>query len=179
MLETELLVVGGGVAGAYATLTARSYGADVLLACKTPLVGGSTRWAQGGIAAPLAHGDEDAHAQDTVKAGRGLCEPEAVQAFVRDARSHVETLRDLGVTFSPHATLEGGHSRARIRHQGDATGHAISVALADKIDQLAGFFAVGEKPTGSGDPFALRRAARALRLGGPFLNWEAAPFSRA
>ncbi|GGB72474.1 L-aspartate oxidase [Deinococcus soli (ex Cha et al. 2016)] len=133
MLETELLVVGGGVAGAYATLTARSYGADVLLACKTPLVGGSTRWAQGGIAAPLAEGDEDAHAQDTVKAGRGLCEPEAVQAFVRDARSHVETLRDLGVTFSPHATLEGGHSRARIRHQGDATGHAISVALAEAL----------------------------------------------
>nr|WP_233555317.1 FAD-binding protein [Deinococcus sp. RM] len=133
MLETELLVVGGGVAGAYATLTARSYGADVILACKTPLVGGSTRWAQGGIAAPLAEGDEDAHAQDTVKAGRGLCEPEAVQAFVRDARSHVETLRDLGVTFSPHATLEGGHSRARIRHQGDATGHAISLALAEAL----------------------------------------------
>ncbi|UBV43845.1 L-aspartate oxidase [Deinococcus taeanensis] len=132
-VETELLVVGGGVAGAYAALTARSYGADVILACKTPLTGGSTRWAQGGIAAPLAPGDEDAHAQDTLKAGRGLCEPDAVHAFVRDARSHVETLRDLGVAFSPHVTLEGGHSRARIRHTGDATGHAISAALSGAL----------------------------------------------
>ncbi|GGR50638.1 L-aspartate oxidase [Deinococcus seoulensis] len=138
IVETELLVVGGGVAGAYAALTARSYGADVVLACKTPLTGGSTRWAQGGIAAPLAQGDEDAHALDTLKAGRGLCEPEAVQAFVRDARSHVETLRDLGVTFSPHVTLEGGHSRARIRHTGDSTGHSISLALAGALGAARG-----------------------------------------
>ncbi|SMB92372.1 L-aspartate oxidase [Deinococcus hopiensis] len=132
-VEAELLVIGGGVAGAYAALTARSYGADVVLACKTALPDGSTRWAQGGVAAPLEAGDEAAHALDTQKAGRGLCEPEAVSAFVGEARAHVETLRDLGVAFSPHGTLEGGHSRPRIRHTGDATGHAISVALGTAL----------------------------------------------
>ncbi|MBZ9753407.1 FAD-binding protein [Deinococcus sp. HMF7604] len=132
-LETELLVVGGGVAGAYAALTARSYGADVLLACKGALVGGSTRWAQGGIAAPLGLYDEAAHAADTMTAGRGLCEPETVMTFVKEAQAHVDTLRDLGVSFSPHRTLEGGHSRPRIRHTGDATGHAVSLALSQAL----------------------------------------------
>ncbi|WP_221088686.1 L-aspartate oxidase [Deinococcus aquaedulcis] len=132
-VETELLVVGGGVAGAYAALTARSYGADVLLACKGALSGGSTRWAQGGVAAPVESGDEASHAADTLKAGRGLCEPDAVAVFVREARTQVDTLRDLGVTFSPHVTLEGGHSRARIRHTGDATGHAVSLALSTAL----------------------------------------------
>ncbi|GGK14603.1 L-aspartate oxidase [Deinococcus malanensis] len=138
VLDTELLVIGGGVAGTYAALTARTYGADVLLACKTSLTAGSTRWAQGGIAAPAGPGDEAAHAQDTLRAGRGLCEPETVARFVAEARAHVETLRDLGVAFSPAHTLEGGHSRPRIRHTGDATGYAISVALARALEAARG-----------------------------------------
>lgn len=155
-LETELLVVGGGVAGAYAALTARSYGADVVLTCKTPLVGGSTRWAQGGVAAPLSPEDEAAHARDTQQAGRSLCEPDTVAAFVREARAHVETLRDLGVAFAPQGTLEGGHSRPRIRHTGDATGHAISLALVRALE-------AGEGP---GLRLLTGAFARNLRLAG-------------
>ncbi|ACO46295.1 FAD-binding protein [Deinococcus deserti] len=138
VVDTELLVIGGGVAGAYAALTARTFGADVVLACKTPLTGGSTRWAQGGIAAPAGPGDEAAHGEDTLRAGRGLCEPETVARFVAEARAHVETLRDLGVAFSPIHTLEGGHSCPRIRHTGDATGHAISEALARALEATQG-----------------------------------------
>ncbi|GAA5512138.1 L-aspartate oxidase [Deinococcus carri] len=183
-LETELLVIGGGVAGAYAALTARSYGADVVLACKTPLMGGSTRWAQGGIAAPLADGDEAAHALDTRRAGRGLCEPETVEAFVREARAHVETLRDLGVAFAPHGTLEGGHSRPRIRHTGDATGHAISLALGRALGagegpglrvlpgafarnlRLAGGRVVGADFLTPGGPLRVRAGGVLLATGG-------------
>ncbi|WP_034387654.1 L-aspartate oxidase [Deinococcus sp. YIM 77859] len=138
VLDTELLVIGGGIAGAYAALTARSFGAEVVLACKTGLLGGSTRWAQGGIAAPLTAEDERLHARDTEQAGRGLCEPATVAAFVREARAHVETLRDLGVAFAPYGTLEGGHSRPRIRHAGDATGWAIQRVLKRALEQGEG-----------------------------------------
>ena len=137
-IDTELLVVGGGVAGAYAALTARSFGADVVLVSKVALYGGSTRWAQGGIAAPAQETDQEAHAQDTVRAGRGLCEPATVQAFVAEAQAHVEQLRDLGVHFSPALTLEGGHTRPRIRHTGDATGAAISEALTRALRAAEG-----------------------------------------
>lgn len=130
-ITTDLLVIGSGIAGAYAALTARSFGADVVLASKTStLMGGSTLWAQGGIAAPLSLADEDAHAADTMQAGRGLCEPASVRAFVREAKAHVENLTALGVAFDAGCTLEGGHSRPRIRHTGDATGQAISKALS-------------------------------------------------
>jgi L-aspartate oxidase len=138
LLEADLLVIGGGIAGAYAALEARKQGAKVVLASKVALVGGSTRWAQGGIAAPFETGDEAAHAQDTHRAGRGLCEPVAVDAFVQEARQQVEALRDLGVQFAPHATLEGGHSRPRVRHTGDATGYSISMALSSALQAGAG-----------------------------------------
>ncbi len=138
ILEADLLIIGGGIAGAYAALEARKLGADVVLASKVELIGGSTRWAQGGIAAPFESGDESAHALDTLRAGRGLCEPSAVEVFVRAARRHVEALAELGVRFSPHATLEGGHSRPRVRHTGDATGYSISVALSSALKSQKG-----------------------------------------
>ncbi|WP_211232129.1 L-aspartate oxidase [Deinococcus murrayi] len=155
-LDTDLLVIGGGVAGAYAALTACREGANVVLACKTSLRGGATRWAQGGIAAPLDPGDEANHALDTQRAGRGLCEPQAVDVFVREARAAVEALVDLGVAFDPQGALEGGHRRPRIRHTGDATGDAISCALSRALHAWEG----------RGLHIKTRAFARNLRLAG-------------
>lgn len=137
-ITVDLLVVGSGISGAYAALAACSYGAQVVVASKTPLIGGSTRWAQGGIAAPTMPADEVAHAQDTFTAGRGLCDPATVQAFVSDARIHVETLMGLGVAFADEYTLEGGHSKPRIRFSADATGLVISEALALALQKSQG-----------------------------------------
>lgn len=130
----DILIVGGGVAGAYAALEARRLGLRVTLACKTPLTGGSTYHAQGGVAAPTALTDEAAHLRDTLEAGRGLCEERVVEIFVREARAHVERLQEMGVPFASSMTLEGGHSRPRVRHAyGDATGRAVSETLAERL----------------------------------------------
>ncbi|WP_027483191.1 FAD-binding protein, partial [Deinococcus pimensis] len=64
--RTDLLVLGGGVAGAYACLRARALGLRVTVACKTALEGGSTLWAQGGAAAPIDLHDVEAHVHDTL-----------------------------------------------------------------------------------------------------------------
>ncbi|WP_135229490.1 L-aspartate oxidase [Deinococcus fonticola] len=132
-VEVDLLVIGSGVAGAFAALTATTRGARVLLVTKGALRGGSTCWAQGGIAAPVNGQDDAVHAADTVRAGRGLCDKTTVNVFVREARELVDGLRKAGVPFGQDLTLEGGHSVPRIRHVGDATGWAISSALSTQL----------------------------------------------
>ncbi|MGX9688596.1 L-aspartate oxidase [Deinococcus wulumuqiensis] len=131
--DTDLLVIGSGVAGAYAALSALRAGARVTLLTKGALSSGSTRWAQGGVAAPRDPADREPHAHDTLRAGRGLCEPQAVAAFVAEAQAHVDGLGEYGVTFAPALTLEGGHSAPRIRYADDATGAEISRALCGAL----------------------------------------------
>lgn len=157
VLETDLLVVGSGVAGAQAALTAHRRGARVLLVTKGRLRSGSTPWAQGGVAAPRDAGDRAAHAADTLRAGRGLCDPAVVDAFVRESQALVDGLRTYGVPFEASLTLEGGHSVPRIRHAADATGHAISVALSAAL----------EAARGGGLHVLERTFVRALRVSGP------------
>ncbi|MGB6453355.1 MAG: L-aspartate oxidase [Streptosporangiaceae bacterium] len=137
--ETDVVVVGSGVAGVTTVLAIRRAlpAARILLATKSVLDDGSTRWAQGGVAAALGPGDtpED-HLQDTLTAGAGICDTRAVRALVTDGPDAVRRLIELGAQFDrepagPLAlTREGGHLRDRIAHAGgDATGAEISRAL--------------------------------------------------
>jgi L-aspartate oxidase len=137
--DTDVVVVGSGVAGVTTVLAIRRAlpAARILLATKSVLDDGSTRWAQGGVAAALGPGDSpEDHLQDTLIAGAGICDVRAVRALVTDGPGAVRRLMDLGAQFDrepsgPLAlTREGGHLRRRIAHAGgDATGAEISRAL--------------------------------------------------
>jgi L-aspartate oxidase len=135
--DADVVVVGSGVAGLTAALTIRRAGLRVLLVTKAHLDEGSTRWAQGGIAAALGEGDTpDQHLRDTLVAGAGLCDEEAVRVLVTEGPGAVRRLIALGAAFDRGPggevllTREGGHLRDRIAHAGgDATGAEISRAL--------------------------------------------------
>ncbi len=138
--EAAVVVVGSGVAGLTAALRARQSG-TVLLVTKADLGDGSTRWAQGGIAAAVGPGDSPAqHEQDTLVAGAGLCDPAAVRLLVTQGPAALRRLIAEGAFFDMDAqgglslTREGGHHRNRIAHAGgDATGAEISRALVSAV----------------------------------------------
>ncbi len=139
----DTVVVGSGIAGLTAALAARHVG-SVLLVTKAQPADGSTRWAQGGIAAALGRGDTpDAHLADTLTAGAGLCDADAVRTLVTEGPDAVRRLIDRGAQFDTAAdgrialTREGGHHADRIVHAGgDATGAEVSRALLARLDQL-------------------------------------------
>jgi L-aspartate oxidase len=134
--RADVVVVGSGIAGLTTALKARRAG-RVLLVTKTELDAGSTRWAQGGIAAALGPGDSpEEHLRDTLIAGAGLCDEAAVAVLVNEGPALVRELVDLGTRFDVDTagalalTREGGHLRHRIAHAGgDATGAEIERAL--------------------------------------------------
>lgn len=134
--EADVVVIGSGIAGLVSALRCRSRG-RVLLVTKALLDAGSTRWAQGGIAAALASDDSpEEHLADTLTAGVGLCDEDAVRALVTEGPDAVRGLIELGTTFDRSnsggiaLTREGGHHRRRIAHAGgDATGAEVSRAL--------------------------------------------------
>ena len=136
--EVDVVVVGSGIAGLTTALTAhRTTAGRVLLVTKTYLDAGSTRWAQGGIAAALGEGDTpEQHLEDTLVAGVGLCDEDAVRVLVGEGPARVRELVELGTKFDRTSgggialTREGGHHRDRIAHAGgDATGLEIERAL--------------------------------------------------
>jgi L-aspartate oxidase len=130
-LETDLLVLGAGVAGVYGALAAEAKGARVLLLSKDPLPSGSTPWAQGGVAFPLDEADLEAHLLDTLRAGRGLVDSAVARSILEEAPRHLERLLALGLPFHPEPTREGGHSRPRVRHLGgDRSGLLLRGLLA-------------------------------------------------
>ena len=139
----DTVVVGSGIAGLTAALAARHAG-SVLLVTKAQPADGSTRWAQGGIAAALGRGDTpEAHLADTLTAGAGLCDTDAVRTLVTEGPAAVRRLIDRGAQFDTSAdggialTREGGHHADRILHAGgDATGAEVSRALLARLDQL-------------------------------------------
>ena len=130
----DLAVIGGGIAGLYAALCVGDE-ADVLLLSKGPLRSSASYLAQGGVAAAIASDDSpELHAEDTMRAGRGLSRESAVRALVGEAPARVADLRDLGVQFDPEPGLEGGHSRRRVLHvAGAATGKEILRVLVDRV----------------------------------------------
>ena len=135
--QADVCVVGSGIAGLRTALHVRSYGLSVVLVTKVNIDDGSTRWAQGGIAAVLDPSDTPAaHAADTHAAGVGLCDPSAVDVLVNEGPGRLRELMDLGAVFdrTPDGELaltrEGGHHARRIAHAGgDATGAEVQRAL--------------------------------------------------
>jgi L-aspartate oxidase len=146
--QAEVIVVGSGIAGLTTALRLRQRVERVMLVTKTVLSEGSTLWAQGGIAAALDPADSpEEHLHDTLVAGVGICDVDAVRALVTEGPRRVRELVALGAEFDTDEdgeiklTREGGHHRDRIAHAGgDATGREISRAL------IAALHAVQDDP---------------------------------
>ncbi|MFD3913536.1 L-aspartate oxidase [Streptomyces sp. NPDC058603] len=144
-IDADVVVVGSGVAGLTAALRCTAAGLRTVVVTKARLDDGSTRWAQGGIAAALGEGDTpEQHLADTLVAGAGLCDEEAVRALVTEGPAAVRRLIGTGAHFDTSATgelqltREGGHHRRRIAHAGgDATGAEISRALVEAVRDAA------------------------------------------
>ena len=148
--QFDLIVVGGGVAGLSAALCAAAE-ADVLLLSSGPVFASNSYFAQGGVAAAIGEGDDPSlHAEDTLRAGRGLCRESAVQTLCNQAPARIADLVELGVEFDDGLGREGGHSRRRVVHAGGAeTGKAIAQALAARARKHPRItIAEGEKVVG-------------------------------
>ncbi len=141
VLDADVAIVGAGVAGLYAALTAAAAGARVIVISATELAQTASYWAQGGLAAALAVDDgPELHLQDTIAAGRGLVRTSAAEVLTREAPEAIAELRRLRVRFDAdrHGNLalglEGGHSRRRIVHAGgSATGRRLARQLAADV----------------------------------------------
>ncbi|MFD0308591.1 L-aspartate oxidase [Streptomyces sp. NPDC127119] len=140
-LTADVVVVGSGVAGLTTALRCDAAGLRTVVVTKARLDDGSTRWAQGGIAAALGEGDTpEQHLDDTLVAGAGLCDEDAVRILVTEGPDAVRRLIETGAHFDEseagdlELTREGGHHRRRIAHAGgDATGAEISRALVEAV----------------------------------------------
>ncbi|MFB7715310.1 L-aspartate oxidase [Streptomyces sp. NPDC056105] len=140
-VTADVVIVGSGVAGLTAALRCQAAGLRTVVVTKARLDDGSTRWAQGGVAAALGEGDTpEQHLDDTLVAGAGLCDEEAVRTLVTEGPDAVRRLIATGAHFDESAdgdlalTREGGHHRRRIAHAGgDATGAEISRALVEAV----------------------------------------------
>lgn len=136
----DVLVVGGGAAGLYSALCLPQH-LKVGLITKDTLSVSASDWAQGGIAAAIAPDDQpQLHVADTLSAGAGLCELDAVSLLVHQARDCINSLVEMGVAFDRSdgqlaMTLEAAHSRRRVLHAADTTGRAVVTTLANQVLQ--------------------------------------------
>ena len=145
MTKYDVLIVGSGAAGmSLALQLPKTFNVAVL--SKSQLGSGSTFWAQGGMAAVLHDRDSiQAHVEDTLNAGAGLCHTPAVEFTVGRSRQIVDWLVSQGMHFDLredqaddefrefHLTMEGGHSHRRVIHAADQTGRALSEVLASRV----------------------------------------------
>src|SRR6478736_3863673 len=136
------VIVGGGVAGLRAAIGLAPAGRVLVLAKAEPAES-NTGYAQGGIAAALGDDDSPAlHAADTMRAGDGLCDPEAVRVCVTEGPRYVRELLDWGARFDraadgrPALGREAAHSVRRVLHAGDATGREIGRVLWERVSAL-------------------------------------------
>ncbi|MCI0348066.1 MAG: L-aspartate oxidase [Acidobacteriales bacterium] len=187
--ETDFIVVGAGVAGLRAAISLADAG-RVLVLAKQELSESATQYAQGGIAVALSDEDDiSIHLQDTLDAGDGLCNPEAVKVLVEEGPERIQELIDWGTQFDRKGTTltftrEGAHSRSRILHaHGDSTGREIARALQAKAQTIKSIsfcdfeFTANllveqgrccgvELVTSAGEPKRIRAAAILLATGG-------------
>ncbi len=138
---TDILIIGSGVAGLSAALRLAPFH-QVTILSKSSLSEGASYYAQGGIAAVFDDTDSiESHVEDTLIAGAGICQKEAVEFIASNAKHCVQWLIDQGVLFDTeitengetqyHLTREGGHSHRRILHHADATGKEVETTLVD------------------------------------------------
>ena len=145
-LSSDFLIIGSGIAGLSLALKASRHG-TVRLVTKRLLSESDTDYAQGGLAAVFSQDDSvEAHVQDTLECGAGLSDEKVVRKVVTDSPARIQDLIDWGVRFTSSPAvdteqprfelgLEGGHSRRRILHVGDYTGHAVEQVLVDRVRQ--------------------------------------------
>jgi L-aspartate oxidase len=141
-VDTDFLVIGGGVAGLRAAVELAPHG-RVLVVTKDRPTESATEYAQGGIAAVLSDEDEIGfHMEDTLRAGNGLCDEEAVRILVEEGPAQIEELIAWGAAFDRVGeelalTREGAHSRRRVVHaRGDSTGQEIQQTLLSKVQRF-------------------------------------------
>jgi len=139
MNQYDYIIVGSGIAGLYTALLAKEQG-SVLILTKGSIDDCNTKHAQGGIAAAIGKNDSpELHFQDTIAAGDGLCDEEAVRILVNEAPARITDLVNLGVPFDTlegeiALTMEAAHTVPRILHAGgDATGEHIEITLSNKV----------------------------------------------
>ena len=139
MADYDYVIIGSGIAGLYTALLAQERG-SVLILTKGGIDDCNTRYAQGGIAAAIGKEDSpEAHFRDTMEAGAGLSDPEAVRLLVEESADRIADLINLGVPFDTingeiALTREAAHSAPRVLHAGgDATGEHIEVTLSQRV----------------------------------------------
>ncbi len=136
--QFDVVVVGAGAAGLYAALCLPDT-LHVGLITKDTLSTGASDWAQGGIAAAIDPADSPVlHVEDTMRAGAGLCDLDAVKFLVEQAPECIQSLVDMGVTFDRKGsqlalTLEAAHSRPRVLHAADTTGRKVVSTLTAQV----------------------------------------------
>lgn len=141
-IKTDVLIIGSGIAGLFAALKISEY-ADVVIVTKKDKAESNTNYAQGGIASVFDVNDSfEKHVNDTIIAGAGLCDKEAVELMVREGPERINDLIDIGTKFTQRngkydLAREGGHSMARILHAKDLTGQEIERALIETIAEKA------------------------------------------
>src|SRR4051812_38056844 len=135
-LETDFIVIGSGIAGLRTSVALASAGANVTVLTKDKASESNTEYAQGGVAVVLAEDDEaELHEDDTLVAGAGLCDEDAVETLVTEGTKYIKQLIEWGTEFDREGgklvfTQEAAHSRRRIIHaHGDSTGKEIVRAL--------------------------------------------------
>lgn len=138
-IEADFLILGSGIAGLTAALHLCRHG-RVFLMTKRATGESNSDWAQGGIACVVDPEDTfDQHVQDTLGAGAGLCKEDVVRAIVESGPERISELEQWGVEFERNGDgrydlgTEGGHSRRRVLHAGDITGHAVITSLVERV----------------------------------------------
>ncbi|MBT1071600.1 L-aspartate oxidase [Pelotalea chapellei] len=137
-IESDFLVIGSGIAGLSYALQAANHG-SVAIVTKREITESATKYAQGGIASVFSAEDSfDAHVEDTMVAGAGICHEDVVRMVVEEGPQTIRNLIEWGVKFTTSGesydlTREGGHSARRILHAEDITGREIERALVEAV----------------------------------------------
>lgn len=142
IIDSDYLVIGSGVSGLMSALRLAKKG-RVLIVTKTDRSESNTNYAQGGVACVMTSDDTlQSHVDDTLDAGAGLCNEDVVREIVTDGPEAVAELVEMGLSFNEKGVeegggydlgREGGHSKRRVLHAGDITGHEIESVLLNRV----------------------------------------------